>query len=295
MIDNSIELINLEKSFGNIRAVNKLNLTIKKGQCFGLLGPNGAGKTTLVEMMEGIIKPDSGQILYQNKVIDSTFKYEAGIQFQYTKLQDFLTVKDNLVFYQALYPKTKKLEEIIEICQLGSFLNQDASTLSGGQRQRLYLALALINDPEIIFLDEPSLGLDPHARRDFWQAIQQIKNQHKTVILTTHYLEEAEFLCDEIAIMMQGNIIALGSPQALVQEHFGQVAVSVPIADMPLPDKLGFRDWEAKEEVYILYDDNPQKIIHLLIEHQISLIHLLIQRKSLNDVFLKLTFDDGAN
>ena len=104
-------------------------------------------------MMEGIIKPDSGQILYQNKVIDSTFKYEAGIQFQYTKLQDFLTVKDNLVFYQALYPKTKKLEEIIEICQLGSFLNQDASTLSGGQRQRLYLALALINDPEIIFLD----------------------------------------------------------------------------------------------------------------------------------------------
>ena len=295
MIDNSIELINLEKSFGKIRAVNKLNLTIKKGQCFGLLGPNGAGKTTLVEMMEGIIKPDSGQILYQNKVIDSTFKYEAGIQFQYTKLQDFLTVKDNLVFYQALYPKTKKLEEIIEICQLDSFLNQDASTLSGGQRQRLYLALALINDPEIIFLDEPSLGLDPHARRDFWQAIQQIKNQHKTVILTTHYLEEAEFLCDEIAIMMQGNIIALGSPQALVQEHFGQVAVSVPIADMPSPDKLGFQDWEAKEEVYILYDDNPQKIIHLLIEHQISLIHLLIQRKSLNDVFLKLTFDDGAN
>jgi ABC-2 type transport system ATP-binding protein len=291
--NNGIQLIDLCKSFGKVKAVNKINLTILKGQCFGLLGPNGAGKTTLIEMVEGIIKPDSGQILYLNKAIDQDFKYQAGIQFQYTKLQDFLTVKDNLIFYQALYPKNKPLDEVIEICQLKSFINQDTNTLSGGQRQRLYLALALINDPEIIFLDEPSLGLDPHARRDFWQAIQNIKNQHKTVVLTTHYLEEAEFLCDEIAIMMQGKIIALGSPQALVSQHFGQVGVSIPTADMPSPEAFGLMQWEEEEDEYVIYDDNPENIIKKLIEHQVSLKHLSIQRKSLNDVFLKLTFDDA--
>jgi ABC-2 type transport system ATP-binding protein len=291
--NNGLQLIDLCKSFGKVKAVNKINLTILKGQCFGLLGPNGAGKTTLIEMIEGLIKPDSGQILYLNKPIDQNFKYQAGIQFQYTKLQDFLTVKDNLKFYQALYPKNKPLDEIVEICQLRNFLHQDTNTLSGGQRQRLYLALALINDPEIIFLDEPSLGLDPHARRDFWQAIQNIKNQDKTVVLTTHYLEEAEFLCDEIAIMMQGKIIAEGSPQALVSQHFGQVGVSIPRADMPSPEAFGLMQWEEEGDEYVFYDNNPENIIKKLIEHQVSLKHLSIQRKSLNDVFLKLTFDDA--
>lgn len=292
-VKNSIQVIDLCKSFGKIQAVNKVNLAIPKGKCFGLLGPNGAGKTTLIEMIEGLTKPDSGQILYEDKPIDQNFKYQAGIQFQYTKLQDFLTVKDNLVFYQALYPKAKKREEIQKICQLESFLDQDTNTLSGGQRQRLYLALALINDPEIVFLDEPSLGLDPHARRDFWQTIQNIKNQHKTIVLTTHYLEEAEFLCDEIAIMMHGKITALGSPQTLVNEHFGHVQISLPANEMPSPKQLGFAQWEQQNGEYYIYDDNPEKVIKLLIENQISLKHLVIQRKSLNDVFLKLTMDDA--
>lgn len=296
MIKNScIKTINLSKSFGKVKAVNDINLSIPKGQCFGLLGPNGAGKTTLVEMIEGIIKPDQGQILYHDKPIDRQFKYQVGIQFQYTKLQDFLTVKDNLVFYQALYPKTKKLDDVIEICQLKSFLHQDTNTLSGGQRQRLYLGLALINDPAIIFLDEPSLGLDPHARRDFWEAIQNIKNQEKTILLTTHYLEEAEFLCDEIAIMMQGKIIAQGSPQVLVSQHFGQVGVSVSAIEMPSPDKLGLTHWVRQNRTYIMYDDTPEKIIELLIENKISLKTLAIQRKNLNDVFLKLTMGDVDN
>lgn len=293
--NNSIQIINLSKSFGKVHAVKNMNLTIPMGKCFGLLGPNGAGKTTLVEMMEGITKPDEGQILYQNKPIDQAFKYKAGIQFQYTKLQDFLTVKDNLIFYQSLYYETKEIEEIIEICQLKNYVNQDANTLSGGQRQRLFLALALINDPEIIFLDEPSLGLDPHARRDFWQTIQNIKNQHKTVILTTHYLEEAEFLCDEIAIVMQGQIIALGTPQALVNEHFGQVGVSIPIADMPSPNTIGLNQWEVIQTDYVIYDEDPEKIISTLLKNQISLKNLAIQRKSLNDVFLKLTMDDALD
>lgn len=291
--NNSIQLINLSKSFGKVHAVKNINLAIPMGKCFGLLGPNGAGKTTLVEMMEGITKPDKGQILYQNSPIDQAFKYKAGIQFQYTKLQDFLTVKDNLIFYQSLYYETKDIEEIIDICQLRNYINQDANTLSGGQRQRLFLALALINDPEIIFLDEPSLGLDPHARKDFWKTIQNIKNQNKTVILTTHYLEEAEFLCDEIAIVMQGKIIALGSPQALVNEHFGQVGVSIPITDMPSPNKIGLNHWESMQTEYIIYDEDPEKIIMTLLQHQISLKNLAIQRKSLNDVFLKLTMDDA--
>jgi ABC-2 type transport system ATP-binding protein len=293
MKSNSIQVINLSKSFGKVKAVNAVNLTIPKGKCFGLLGPNGAGKTTLVEMIEGITRPDSGQILYLDKPIAQDFKYQAGIQFQYTKLQDFLTVKDNLLFYQALYPKTKEIDEIAEICQLKSFIDQDTNTLSGGQRQRLFLALALINDPEIIFLDEPSLGLDPHARRDFWQAIQNIKKQHKTIVLTTHYLEEAEFLCDDIAIMMQGKIIAEGSPQDLVNQHFGEVAVSIPSQDMISPDRLGFTQWEQLENDYIMYDDNPEKIILLLVQHKISLKNITIQRKNLNDVFLKLTMDDA--
>ncbi len=290
--NNSIQVINLSKSFGKVQAVKKVNLTILKGKCFGLLGPNGAGKTTLVEMIEGIIHPDEGQVLYENKPIDHRFKYLAGIQFQFTKLQDFLTVKDNLAFYQALYPKTKKIEEIIEICQLKNFYLQDTNSLSGGQRQRLYLALALINDPEIIFLDEPSLGLDPHARRDFWQTIQNIKNQHKTVVLTTHYLEEAEYLCDEIAIMSQGEIIALGSPEALVKQHFGKVGVSLPVDEMVVPSKLGLIQWEEQDNYYIIYDENPEKIILLLLEHQISLKNVSILRKNLNDVFLKLTSNE---
>lgn len=290
---NSIQVINLSKSFGKVHAVKNINLAIPMGKCFGLLGPNGAGKTTLVEMMEGITKPDNGQILYQNKPINQAFKYKAGIQFQYTKLQDFLTVRDNLIFYQSLYYQTKEIKEIIDICQLTNYIDQDANTLSGGQRQRLFLALALINDPEIIFLDEPSLGLDPHARRDFWQTIQNIKNQHKTVVLTTHYLEEAEFLCDEIAIMMQGEIIALGTPQALVNEHFGQVGVSIPMIDMPLPNDIGLSHWEARQAEYIIYDEDPEKIILTLLQHQVSLKNLTIQRKSLNDVFLKLTMDDA--
>ncbi len=293
--ENSLQVIGLSKSFGKIHAVKNINLTIPLGKCFGLLGPNGAGKTTLVEMMEGITKPDNGQILYQNHPIDQAFKYKAGIQFQYTKLQDFLTVKDNLIFYQSLYFQTKDIEEIIEICQLKNYTNQDANTLSGGQKQRLFLALALINDPEIIFLDEPTLGLDPHARRDFWQTIQNIKNQNKTIILTTHYLEEAEFLCDEIAIMMQGNIIALGTPQALVNEHFGHVGVSLPKTDMPVPSEIGLPHWETQQAEYVIYDEDPEKIILTLIQHQISLKNLAIQRKSLNDVFLKLTMDDALD
>lgn len=290
---NSIQVINLSKSFGKLRAVKNVNLAISKGKCFGLLGLNGAGKTTLVEMIEGIIAPDEGQVLYKNKPIDQGFKYQAGIQFQYTKLQDFLSVKDNLVFYKALYPKSKKIEEIVEICQLKNFYHQDANSLSGGQRQRLYLALALINDPDIIFLDEPSLGLDPHARKDFWETIQHIKNEHKTVVLTTHYLEEAEYLCDEIAIMMQGEIIALGSPQSLVKQHFGQVGVSIPVNEMIKPNQLGLTQWEEQDNDYIMYDDNPEKIIRLLLENHISLKNVSIIRKSLNDVFLKLTMDEA--
>ena len=224
-----IEVKNLTKKYNNkVLAVDDVSFHVKNNICFGLLGPNGAGKTTTIEMMEGILKPTAGSVSFKGYPIGKKFKEKVGIQFQNTSIQDFLTVRDTLKLFASLYPVSKPIEEIIEICSLQDIIDRDTRKLSGGQRQRMLLGIAIINDPELLFLDEPTTGLDPQARRNFWHLIENIKKQNKTIILTTHYMDEAEYLCEEILIMDHGKIIAHGKPETLLKNHFCGVLIELP-------------------------------------------------------------------
>jgi len=217
---NILEIKNLYKTYKDVIAVDGISFAVPEGICFGLLGPNGAGKSTTLEVIEGLKTATRGDILYKGQARTADFKETIGIQFQSTALQDRMRVREALEIFSAFYEKTLDLETIIEMCSLQELLDRDHNQLSGGQRQRLLLALALVNDPELIFLDEPTTGLDPQARKNFWQLIENIKAVKKTVILTTHYMDEAYALCDEIVIIDKGKIIAAGSPKSLLQEHY---------------------------------------------------------------------------
>ena len=216
-----LEVRSLIKRYGSVTAVDGVSFAVPEGVCFGLLGPNGAGKTTTIEVMEGILAPTAGVVLYRGEPLGRRFREEAGILFQKTALQDFLTVRQTLQLFRGLYAGGNSVDEVIRLCALEKLEDRDNRKLSGGQLQRLLLAAALVNDPTILFLDEPTTGLDPQARRNFWQLMQQVKTQKKSIILTTHYMEEAELLCDDIVIMDRGKIIARGSPAALLQAQFG--------------------------------------------------------------------------
>lgn len=283
-----LEVRNLVKRYPGVHAVNGTSFAVGEGICFGLLGPNGAGKTTTIEIMEGITPPTAGEVLYRGRPLGSRFRQEVGIQFQFTALQDFLTVHEHLTLFQSLYERTMPLDELIEVCALEPILERDAGKLSGGQRQRLLLAIALVNDPIVVFLDEPTTGLDPQARRNFWQLVEHIKVR-KTILLTTHYMEEAYLLCDEIAIMDHGEIIAQGPPSALLAEHFQDVILELPREDFSVrPDRLPLTILEKENAVEILTQD-VNKAIEILLAHHISLARLQIRPRTLEDLFLELT------
>jgi ABC-2 type transport system ATP-binding protein len=284
-----LEVKDLVKHFRGVRAVDGVSFTIAKGICFGLLGPNGAGKTTTVEMLEGIKAPTRGEILYKGEPLGPRFRHEAGIMFQSTALQDFITVGETLELFQRFYSKCRPLPGIIESCSLQGFLDRDTRKLSGGQRQRLLLAIALVNDPEVLFLDEPTTGLDPQARRNFWELVQTIKALGKTIILTTHYMEEAYNLCDEIAIMDHGKIIAQGTPKALLTEHFDDVVLQLPREEFPAGrDHLPMTIVHSRNAVEILTND-VNATIQQLLALGVSLAHLQIRPRTLEDLFLELT------
>jgi ABC-2 type transport system ATP-binding protein len=276
------------KSYGALKAVNNLSFSVRAGQCFGLLGPNGAGKTTTMEMLEGIIKPDSGSIFYHGEVAERRHFQQLGVQFQQTALQDFLTVEETLRMFAAFYPEPADIQELIRLCDLTDFLTQDHKKLSGGQRQRLLLALALVNQPQILFLDEPTTGLDPHARRNFWALIQQIKQQGRTIILTTHYMDEAEQLCDDLIIVDKGQIIAQGSPQALLRQHFEGALLQLPDPGFipPLPER---HHASIQGGQLCIQTPDVQQSIQALLQQQVPLQGLLVKSATLDDLFLKLT------
>ena len=280
----------LKKHFADVKAVDGIDFTIEQGKCFGLLGPNGAGKTTTVEMLEGIITPTAGEILYKDHPLCTHFRDEVGIMFQETALQDYITVRETLVLFKSFYAKNKPIAELVEACALGEFLDRDTRKLSGGQRQRLLLAIALINDPDIIFLDEPTTGLDPHSRRNFWELLKKIKAAQKTIILTTHYMEEAHELCDELIIMDHGKVIAQGSPQALLSSNFNRSVISLPVNDVPddLQQIIGTEVIHSNGRIEIQSEDINTTIQQLL-EHNISLSHLQVRSRTLEDLFIKLT------
>ena len=294
-METLLEVKNLVKHFGSIEAVNDISFKIPRGRCLGLLGPNGAGKTTTIEIMEGITEASSGEIFYKDKPQDASFRQEAGIQFQATSLQEFLTVKETLNMFHQLYQQSKTIDELIEICALEDILDRDTRQLSGGQRQRLLLALALVNDPEIVFLDEPTTGLDPQSRRNFWNLIDGIKERGKTIVLTTHYMDEAYTLCDEILIIDKGKIIAEGTPRDLLEKHFDESIVRLPTdvtenmenqSDLVITNKNGWSE---------IRTDDVEKTIQQLQKQNISLARMEIRKWNLEDLFIELTGKDLRN
>lgn len=285
-----LEVKNLIKDYKKLRAVNDISFAIKPGICFGLLGPNGAGKTTTIEMIEGILKPTSGDILYKGHPRNRTFKQEIGIQLQKTELPRYLSVEETLKTFHMLYDNQHSLSTVIEICHLEEILQRDNRKISGGQRQRLLLGLALLNDPELLFLDEPTTGMDPQARRYLWDIVKEIKQRGKTVILTTHYMDEAEILSDELIIMDQGKIIAQGSPEALLQQYCPNISVFI-LKEHLKDEMLSHLPWKAipHPDSYELQVTHVETCLKTLIELDIDLSEITIRHQNLEDLFLNLT------
>lgn len=284
-----LEARKLFKRYPGVDAVNGISFSVERGTCFGLLGPNGAGKTTTVEMLEGITPPSSGVVLYNGAPLDARFREDAGIQFQSTALQDFLTVGETLELFARLYRRSLPRAVLIERCSLGGLLGRDNRKLSGGQRQRLLLAIALVNDPRVVFLDEPTTGLDPQARRNFWELVQDIKSEGKTVVLTTHYMEEAYALCDTVAIVDHGRIIAEGTPEELLKDHFEDVVLQLPRGDFHAdPGAFPYPVLHNGEWVEISSSD-VNGVVGALVEHSVDLDRLQIRPRTLEDLFLELT------
>ena len=283
-----IEVDNLVKHYQGVRAVDGISFTIPRGICLGLLGPNGSCKTTTIEILEGIKPATSGRISYKGEALGAQFRREAGIMFQSTALQEFITVRETLQMFRSLYEDGVAIEKLIQDYSLQDLLNRDTRKLSGGQRQRLLLALALVNDPEIVFLDEPTTGLDPQARRLLWELVRDIKARGKTVLMTTHYMEEAYELCDEIIIMDHGRIIAQGAPDALLMRHFHDQVLQLPKEDFAMANIPGLSVLDCGDNVEILTNTVTATIQQLLAAN-ISLDRLRIRARTLDDLFLELT------
>ena len=287
--DALIEVIDIKKHYKRLRAVNGVSLTIGRGSCFGLLGPNGAGKTTLIEIIEDIIAPTSGTVFYKGEDRAAQFRQEVGIMFQQTALLSFLTVADTLKTFSRLYDNTETVGHLIQLCHLNAVKDQLNDKISGGQKQRLLLALALLNRPELVFLDEPSTGLDPQARRNLWDIIKTVKSQGRTIVLTTHYMEEAERLCDDIAIMDKGKIIARGAPEALIQQHCQRATLSVPVDQVPIKgdDLHGFV--RQRGDRIQIRTENVNALIEQLLSIGVDMRGVDVKTPTLEDVFIKLT------
>jgi ABC-2 type transport system ATP-binding protein len=284
-----LEVRNLVKQYPGVTAVDGISFSVPPGICFGLLGPNGAGKTTTIEIMEGILTASAGEVRYRGEPLGEGFHEQAGILFQATALQNFLTVRQSLSMFRGLYARGRDIDELLKLCSLEALADRDNRKLSGGQLQRLLLAIALVNDPAVLFLDEPTTGLDPQARRNFWSLIRSIKAQHKTIILTTHYMQEAELLCDEIAIVDSGRIIAQGAPATLLRQHFAAVLLELPRTDFPAAARgLPLQMIDSEERVEITTDD-LDATLRTLLGAGVPLRNLRIRPANLEDLFLELT------
>ena len=285
----ALEARNIVKHYPGVVAVDGVSLAVREGICFGLLGPNGAGKTTTVEIIEGVTPATSGEVYYYGKIAGRKFRQEAGIQFQNTALQDFITVRETIEMFRTLYSRQADMDDIIEQCSLGDLLDRDNRKLSGGQRQRLLLAVALVNRPRLIFLDEPTTGLDPQARRNFWDLVKSIRAGGATVLLTTHYMDEAEVLCDEIAIMDSGKIISEGSPEELLKNQYEGLIIELPISD--LTDDLSGIPHTVLENLGIIevVTTDVSESLQRLTPHVSNLNQIKIRQPNLEDLFLDLT------
>ncbi|MEN8614364.1 ATP-binding cassette domain-containing protein [Dehalogenimonas sp. THU2] len=290
------------KVYGPIRAVDGLSFNVKQGEVFGMLGPNGAGKTTTVEIIEGLRKPDSGKVTVLGmdaSKASNAIKQRIGAQLQTPALMPSLTVEELLVVFSGFYTRTFPINDLLELLSLTESRRVLVKNLSGGQLQRLSVAMALINDPEIAFLDEPTTGLDPQVRRGMWQVIEDMKSKGKTIFLTTHYMEEAERLCDRIAIVDHGKIIALDTPRALINANFKEKAVQFELDPRPSDELLlsfpgAISVATDLNDIVIYSNDIPATMSATLKYAEVQnvtsqLKDLRVRQATLEDVFLKLT------
>jgi ABC-2 type transport system ATP-binding protein len=296
----AIEVTQLRKVYNGTPAVDGIDFQVETGEVFGLLGPNGAGKTTTVECIEGLRVPDDGTITvlgHTHRGNTNGIKQRIGIQLQTTGLYPLHTVHELLTLFGSFYERALPPDELIQIVSLEDKRNTRSKNLSGGQRQRLSLAMSLVNDPELIFLDEPTTGLDPQSRRQIWNIVEDLQSRGKTVVLTTHYMEEAQTLCDRVAVMDSGKIIALDSPHDLIEKHFETTAIEFEDRNSAPMDMLesmpGVQRASRDGGLVTLYSlDTPRTMEALLEAAQQDRLHfddLRVRSATLEDVFLKLT------
>jgi len=295
-----IEVHNLTKHYGPVHALRGVSFEVQEGEVFGLLGPNGAGKTSTVEILEGLRPADGGIVSVcglDPQSPGSSFKQEIGAVLQATALPDKLRVAEALSMFASFYKRRRDPAALLKRFGLEEKRNTFYSQLSGGQKQRLALAMSLVNDPRVLFLDEPTAGLDPQVRREIYTIIEELKKERKTILLTTHYIEEAEKLCDRVAIVDQGRVIAQGTPRELKQRSAGTTRIELrlarPESDGALRQLEGVADCHASDGAYVVHSTRvPQTIVSLvkyLEAHGNELSSLDIAAPSLEDVFLELT------
>src|SRR5271166_2306647 len=300
MANPILQVENLVKSYGDVQAVRGVSFSVEEGEVFGLLGPNGAGKTSTVEILEGLRTLDSGRVSVcgLDPQRDSTaLKHEIGAALQSTSLPDKLRVMEALRLFSSFYKRGRNPEELLKRFGLEEKRNAFYSQLSGGQKQRLALAMALVNDPKVLFFDEPTAGLDPQVRREIYDIIEELKREKKTIVMTTHYIEEAERLCDRVAIVDHGKLIATGTPRELKQrsEHTSRIEArfAKPASKETLKGLDGVVDAREVDGEYVLHCQKTAPAIVALVKHleaeNNELVSLEISTPSLEDVFIELT------
>lgn len=298
-IEMVIRVENLEKDYGDVRAVRGVSFSVQAGEVFALLGPNGAGKSTTVEILEGHRTATSGTVSvlgFDPTARDRGYRERIGIVLQETAVEQELTVSEAIDIYGAMYPNRRETGELVEIVGLREKATSRIKSLSGGQRRRLELALGIVGDPELIFLDEPTTGFDPSARRQAWSIVENLTALGKTVLLTTHYMDEAQHLADRVAVMAGGEIVAEGTPESLGGRETAATVVSFQTNGMSL-DGLPVEDISLAENGRVsLRTTSPTRTVHEItgwaIARDVELGDLTITRPSLEDVYLALTEDD---
>jgi len=294
----AVSVANLVKRYGTVLAVDDVSFEVNAGEIFGILGPNGAGKTTTLEIIEGLRRPDAGRVMVDG--VDAVAaprqaRARIGVQLQEAGFFERLTPDETLRLFSTYHSRALPSGPLLQRLGLDEKRNAHVQTLSGGQRQRLSIALALLNDPRIVFLDEPTTGLDPQARRLLWDVIEGIRVEGRTVILTTHYMEEAQRLCDRVAIMDHGRIVAQDTPRALIRAHAQQTTVVLNLEDGRLDeaDLPGVQRVVAADGDMIMHTIDPQATLHGLLDlsrtGRIRYRSLRVEEPSLEDVFLHLT------
>lgn len=300
-VSDAARCLDLVKSYGNVTAVNGLDLGVRFGECFGLLGPNGAGKTTTVEILEGLTPPTGGLVEVLGHSwgtgYDRELRQRIAVQLQETQLAEKLTVAETVRLFRSFYRGGRDETAVIRLVELDEKRDTRVGKLSGGQRQRLAVACALVGDPELLFLDEPTTGLDPQARLKLWEVIEEFKRGGGTVILTTHYMEEAERLCDRVAIMDHGRVIALGPPAELIAALGADQIIEFRVAgllhEQPLGELAGVRSVHSQDGAYALTVAEIGLALPALLDEleqqQAKLVTLTTHQATLEDVFVSLT------